>query len=163
MANSSTETKPSADNREAGRDSSREKQGRSGRIPLGRARQKLSVQKIDGYVTRWINDQAGRVQTAISGGYEFVDSNEVGHIGESNIDGNDDVGSRVRKSVGTGENNQPLYAYLMKIKKEFYDEDQMAKSKQINEVENAIRTGKQEDGSNDETTYTPRGVTNKLS
>ena len=51
----------------------------------------------------------------------------------------------------------------MKIKKEFYDEDQMAKSKQINEVENAIRTGKQEDGSNDETTYTPRGVTNKLS
>lgn len=141
--------------RERDQDTSRANEGRSRRIPLGRARQKLSAKQIDGYVTRWINDENGRVQQAQEGGYEFVTQEEAGHIGEDNSDGNTDLGDHVSKTVGSGTNGHPMRAFLMKIRKEYYEEDQAAKQSQIDEVENAIRRGMNVDGSAGEHTYVP--------
>lgn len=123
------------------RANTREKADRSSRTPLGRGRQKLSVPEISGFVLRWINDNGGRLLQAEEGGYAFVTKAEIGHVGESVEDGNTDIGNRVSKVVGKTESGSPMRAYLMKIKKEWYQEDQVEKQTQIDQVERAIREG----------------------
>ena len=55
---------------------------------------------------------------------------------------NSDVGNKVRAIVGTTEQNEPLYAYLMKIKKEWFEEDQMdGKTKIMNSEAEMMRSG----------------------
>jgi hypothetical protein len=41
----------------------------------------------------------------------------------------------VRAIVGTTDQNEPLYAYLMKIKKEWFEEDQQDSAKKIRDSE----------------------------
>jgi hypothetical protein len=58
---------------------------------------------------------------------------------------NRDLGARVSRVVDktTGQK-----AYLMEIKEEFFQEDQEAKRKAIDETDAAIRKGKLQDGEN---------------
>jgi hypothetical protein len=81
--------------------------------------------QIPGYVQRWFNETPGRLERAESGGWEFVERSEVS-LAESNkvVERNSDVGNRIRAIVGTTDQNTPLYAYLMKIKQEWFEEDQ---------------------------------------
>lgn len=132
-----------------------EQSDRRSRTPLGRARQKLTVPELPGCKLRWINDVGGRLLQAEAGGYEYVTKQEVGHVGESVESGNTDVGNRVSKVVGKDENHNPLRAYLMKIKKTWYDEDQAEKQKQIDEVDRAIREGRHE-SQHDDGRYIPK-------
>jgi hypothetical protein len=89
-------------------------------------RTKLSVQKqIPGYHLHIMNDLSGRIEQALENGYDFVSPEEVGGVETNVVSRNGDItGSRVRWTVGATEDGQPLYAYLMKIKQEWYDEDQ---------------------------------------
>ena len=137
------------------RTESRDKPGRRSRTPLGRGRQKLSVPKIDGYVLRWINDDGARLTQAQEADYQFVAQNEVGHVGESVEDGNTDQGNRVSKVVGKTESGHPMRAYLMKIKREFYEEDQAEKQAQVDETDRAIREGSLE-AKPDDKRYIPK-------
>ena len=95
---------------------------------------KLSVTtEIPGYQLRWFNDQDGRVEAAVGRAWwDFVTQGEIA-LQDSNkvLERNSDVGTRVRAIVGTLDNGDPLYAYLLKIKKEWFDEDQQSGAAQI--------------------------------
>ena len=63
---------------------------------------KLTVNKqIPGYHLHIFNDEPGRIQTAIDGGWEFVTPDEVGGVKDSVTSGNTDLGDKVRFLVGT--------------------------------------------------------------
>lgn len=117
------------------------------RTPLGVARRKLSLNaQFDGHKCRWINDSGDRVLQARQGGYEHVTKEELEAkgvaIGDESTVGSD-LGSLVSKVVGTKEDGSPLRAYLMKIRKEWYEEDQDEKQKSVDEVDRALREGAQ--------------------
>jgi hypothetical protein len=101
------------------------------------------ITEIPGYQLRWFNDAPGRVDRAQTGGWEFVTNGEVAQ-GDTNrvVERNSDVGNKIRAIVGTTDMNDPLYAYLMKIKKEWFDEDQQEASAKIRATEaEMVRSG----------------------
>lgn len=105
---------------------------------------KLDVlSEIPGCVIRWFNDVPGRMDRAQTGGWEFVLAGEVAQADSNKVvERNSDVGNKVRAIVGTTEQNEPLYAYLMKIKKEWFEEDQMdGRTKIMNSEADMIRNG----------------------
>jgi hypothetical protein len=121
-----------------------QEKGKRVRVPMGARRSRLQLSdkeakalKDAGYVTRWVNDQDGRVERALSGGYVFVDPSEALSIGQSEItQGNSDLGDKVSKIVSRGE--PIIRAYFMKIKQEYYDEDQATKEKVNARVDEAL-------------------------
>ncbi len=113
------------------------------RVPFSANRKRLSLNKqFDGFVTRWFNDVDDRLQRAEDGGYQFVHRKDIGQVGDKDVsNGNTDVNSRVSRVVGRQPTGQPIRAYLMKIRKDWYDADQ-AKKEEINKrVDDAIRAG----------------------
>lgn len=105
------------------------------RVPFGIPRTKLSVAyEIPGYHLHIINDTPGRIYQAQQGGYEFVQPDEVGM--EDNGDG-----KVIFTAVGKGDDGSAYDAYLMKIRLDWYEEDQ----KQIDSIQDgyddAIRRG----------------------
>lgn len=126
------------------------------RVPFGAHRTKLQVEGIKGYRLRWFNDIDGRIERAMEGGYVFVERDEVPSLGEGALhQDNSDVNSKVSKIVSKG-NKKPVRAYLMKIKDEWYDEDQLAKESVNQRVDDALRQG-QPGGNVVENQYVPKG------
>ena len=104
---------------------------------------KLQVGKqIEGYHLHIFNDTPGRIQAATENGYEFVHPNEVDGVTENVTSRNLDLGDKVRFLVGAGEKGDPMYAYLMKIKEEFWLEDQAQLQERNDKTDAAIRGGK---------------------
>jgi hypothetical protein len=130
--------------------------GKRKRVPFGAHRTKLQVEDtIPGYVLRWFNDVDGRLQRAEEGGYVFVTSDEVPRLGQGALhQGNSDVNSKVSKIVSRGKDE--IRAYLMKIKKEYYDEDQAVKESVNYQVDEAMRAGTPS-GNVVENQYVPKG------
>lgn len=96
--------------------------------------------QIEGYHTHIFNDVPGRVDQALRVGYEFVKPDEVGGTATNVVSRNTDIGDKVRFLVGV-DGDKPQYGYLMKIRQEFYDEDQ-AKLQAKNDLsDDAIRGG----------------------
>lgn len=117
------------------------------RTPLGVARRKLSLgAQFPGYKCRWINDSGDRVLQAQQGGYEHITKEDLEKqgiaVGDESTVGTD-LGTLVSKVVGTKEDGSPLRAYLMKIRKDWHEEDQLEKQKDIDEVDRALREGAQ--------------------
>lgn len=131
---------------------------RTRRTPLGARRMKLTVPeeyKDPGYVYRFINDSGMRIPQAEDGGYEKVYNRDI-PVGEDSMDRGRGVGSAVRVYVGTDRIGEPMYAYLMRIKKEWYEEDQAEKQKAVDLVDAQIKRGKTP-GTNVENSYIPEG------
>jgi hypothetical protein len=118
------------------------KEERRKRVPLGVQRSKMTATNIpNGYVPRWVNDDPpGRIKAAMESGYTMVNAQGV-FIGEDIADGNTDLGSAVSIVVGRDSGGQPVKAYLMCIKQEWYDEDQAKKLEAVKDIENQIKTG----------------------
>jgi len=128
------------------REESRIEEGRKARIPVGVPRAKLAVPEIRGFQLRWFNDLEGRIQQAQDGGYEFVTTDEAPTFGTPDVDNvNRDLGARVSRVV---DKSTGMKAYLMKIKKEYYEEDQAAKQSIIDETDRQIRKGRLHDADN---------------
>lgn len=127
------------------------------RVPLGTRRSKLQVPGIKGYKLRWINDVDGRCESAVEGGYVFVEKSEVPEkIGQGALhQDNTDINSRVSKVVSRG-NKKPVRAFLMKIKNEWYEEDQRAKEEVNQQIDEALRQGKP-GGNVVDNQYVPKG------
>jgi len=121
---------------------------------------KLKVGKdIPGYHLHIMNDTPGRIQEALDGGYEFCTPDEVGGVVERVTSTNTDVSDRVRYLVGTDASGGPMYAYLMKIRQEWYEEDQDDLQERNNKIDAAIRSGQNtKDGTSSEGFYTPKGT-----
>jgi len=119
---------------------------------------KLTVNyTIDGYHLHGFNDENGRIQDALDGGYEFVSPEEVGGVKENVVSRNTDLGDKVRFLVGRQADGGPLYCYIMKIKQEWYEEDQAALQAKNNLIDDAIRKGRNtKDGTSAEGFYAPR-------
>ncbi len=105
--------------------------GRKERVPLGAPTSKLKADIPDGMVGRWVNGAPGRIQQALTGGYEFI---------------NDKVETCDRENgrtqfVGTNADGSPRLDYLMAIPKVWYDEDQKKKGRPLDEFDDAINRG----------------------
>jgi hypothetical protein len=126
------------------------------RVPFGSHRLKLEVtDEIKGYHLRWFNDQDGRIQRAEEGGYEFVKKDEVPRLGQGALhQDNTDLNDKVSKVVSRGE--PVIRAYLMKIKQEWYDEDQAAKQRKVDLTDEAMRKG-HPGGNVVDNQYVPKG------
>ena len=120
----------------------RPKKVKAKRVPFGARRSKLQVsEEFPGFVLRWFNDADGRIEQAQAAGYEFVLRNEVPSLGQGQLhQDNSDLNSKVSKVVSKGK-AVPLRAYLMKIKEEWYEEDQAEKEVVNAEIDEALRQG----------------------
>jgi len=104
------------------------------RTPLSQ-RNRISFRTEDGFHYHLINDKDGRLQKAVEGGYEFVESDR--NLGDPIVGTAKKVGKRVSMPVGNGTTG-----YLMRIKNEWYEEDQKAKTKLVDDSEQAIKSPK---------------------
>lgn len=119
------------------------------RTPIN-GRNILSVtNKEAGYQYRFVNDVGDRVEVFKERGWELIDAADV-RIGERRVDSATALGSKAQASV----DKVGTKAFLMRIKDEWYQEDQADKAKSIAEQElamkqqalsnNDLRTGKLE-------------------
>lgn len=110
------------------------------RNSIGVPRLTLAVRfEIPGYHLCWMNDD-GNVQSALDSGYEFVTRGET-ELESGVTPSNVDTGDRIKQKVGTTQQGDVLYAYLMKIKQEWHEEDMAAIEAQNKQVEDAIASG----------------------
>lgn len=108
---------------------------RPDRIPVGdRSRDILTVRgKNPEKEYRWVNDEDGRVQRFIEGGWNPTTGDGI-VIGERTVDASAAPGSVKEKHVGRGRK-----ALLMEIDKDLYDEDQQAKADRLNQLETSMK------------------------
>jgi hypothetical protein len=111
------------------------------RVPVeGNNRNRLTVDGKDpGYEYRWVNDLDSRIELFKEGGWETV-THKV-QVGDKRVGEPTQEASAVTKAVGKG-----TVAVLMRILKEWYDEDQLAKMDRIREVQAGIEQTPQRPG-----------------
>ena len=114
------------------------------------AKLSADVDKIraQGYHVHIVNDMDNRISELLDRGYEFILSHEVEGITINVVSRNTDIGDKVRFLVGTQKTGDPLYAYLMKIKQEWYDEDMRDIQDRNDKIDESIRRGKTAIGDN---------------
>ena len=107
--------------------------GRPQRTPIG-TRNILTVKGKDpNYEYRIVNDVDDRVTQFQEAGYELVPDETV-KVGDKRVNAPSPVGSAKQLSVGGGTK-----AFVMRIKKEWYNEDQTRKLSQVSEIERATK------------------------
>lgn len=107
--------------------------GRVTRSPVGQ-RNILTVKGKDpNFVYRVVNDVDDRVSQFQEAGYELV-SDEAVQVGDKRVNAASSLGSHKRLSVGQGTK-----AVVMRIKRDWYEEDQAAKLATVADTENATR------------------------
>jgi len=138
------------------------------RIPLSIPRRKLEVPEIPGFRLYWFMDS--RVQAAIQGGYDFVTSDEIptyhGNVaGDNSLAGNADLGSHVKVVAGNSADSGHLI--LMKIREEWFAEDQKVLEEQNAKTlgaifrEEKVLGSEQQSAKDRETTYVKTALLNR--
>lgn len=120
------------------------------RVPLReQLRNLLTVANRDpGYHYRIVNDTEDRVARFKMAGYELAPEN----IGFGDTNKNDSLGTGSRISVGGG-----ITGVLMRIRKEYYEEDQKAEQDDIDDMEREmLRNKNRTDGLEGELTVSTR-------
>lgn len=106
---------------------------RKRRSPTAGARDILTVYDKDpNFVYRWVRNDEGRVQWFKERGYDVV--TEAHKVGQKAVDSGSQLGSAVTKFGGG-----TVTLILMRIPKEWYDEDQAAKEDAIAAVEATMK------------------------
>ena len=105
--------------------------GRVKRTPIT-VRNRLSVKDQDAnYHYRIVNDVDDRIEQFKSNGYEVVENTKVG---DKRVDNASSLGSTSAISVGQGTK-----AVVMRIRKDWFEEDQSAKLAQVKAVEDTMK------------------------
>ncbi len=103
--------------------------GRVKRTPVS-GRNRLTVQGKDpNYHYRIVNDEEGRIARFQEGGYELVPDEAV-KVGDKRANQTSSEGTVKQLSVGGGRK-----AYVMRIRKDWYEEDQKAKQASVDALE----------------------------
>ena len=89
--------------------------------------------KEPGYVYRIVNDTGDRVASFQEQGYEIVTDSSI-TIGDRRVGKASADGSPVQVAVGNG-----IDGYLMRIKEEYYKEDQAYKEQKLSELEQSMK------------------------
>ena len=106
---------------------------RTQRTPLAN-RSVLGIKgKEPGYVYRIVNDTGDRIASFQEQGYEIVTDSSI-TIGDRRVGKASADGSPVQVAVGNG-----IDGYLMRIKEEYYKEDQAYKEQKLSELEQSMR------------------------
>jgi len=106
--------------------------GRPQRVPVNQ-RNILTVKDKDpNFEYRIVNDVDDRIQQFKEAGYELVDS--AVKVGDKRVNDPTSLGSVKEISVGQGQR-----AFLMKIPKEYFAEDQASKLKKASDIEQATK------------------------
>ncbi len=137
------------------------KERRQSRVPLGTPRRKLAWDDQDpNYHYRWINDSERRLLDAQDGGYEFVvKESDDDHAGDQDLSNEESgVGTMINKTV----NSNGRRAYLMRIKKEWFEEDRAEKEAKVDEIERQLKTGTNAEAQKLEKPFFPDGRTEAL-
>lgn len=107
---------------------------RTRRTPINGTRNRLTVRgQEEGFLYRIVNDLDDRVQSLQEIGYEIVTDKNV-TVGDKRIANPTQEGGPIKVSVGQG-----VQAYVMRQKKEFYDEDQRTKANAVDELEGQMK------------------------
>jgi len=109
-----------------------ERADRPRRTPISGKRNILTVRgKEPGFEYRIAKDSPGRIDELMEAGYEIV--THSAEVGDKRVGTPTSEGSPVKVSLGRGETG-----YLMRQKKEWYDEDQAAKEAEIKAREESM-------------------------
>lgn len=107
--------------------------GRVQRVPVG-TRNILTVKGKDpNYVYRFVNDVDDRVQQFLDAGYVFEDDGAV-DVGDKRVNSTSSLGTNKSVSVGQGTK-----AFVMKQKREWFEEDQARKLSHVAEIERSTK------------------------
>lgn len=98
-----------------------------------RGPQAIAGDKDPSYVYRFVNDTGSRIQNFKAAGYEFVTGDDL-IVGDNRVSDATDLGSAKRVISNDGTTS-----YLMRIKKDWYEEDQASKAAAIKEQEAAMK------------------------
>jgi len=105
------------------------------RTPLEK-RNRLSVRnKEDGFFYRIVNDAEDRVERLKEQGYEVCTAEQTGMIGDKRVDNASFVGSAAHFSVGQGTK-----AVVMRIPKDWHDEDNSMKQQEVDRLESTMKS-----------------------
>lgn len=108
------------------------KTDRKQRVPVGGHRNILTVANKDpNFEYRWVLDSPGRLEQFKEGGYEVV--TETPEVGDPTVDRASQLGSAVTMVRGTST------LVLMRIPREWYEEDQKAKQDEIDALEATMK------------------------
>jgi hypothetical protein len=119
------------------------------RVPFGGIRLKLQLSEADNKafkarkkVPHWFNDDPGRLERALGGGYTFVKPEHATSLGQGALhqDGSDPE-SNARVSIVVNRSEPVTRAYLMEISEKFYKQDQAEKEKRNRLVDDALALG----------------------
>lgn len=107
--------------------------GRVKRSPIGQ-RNILTVKGTDpNYTYRIVNDTGDRIKMFEEAGYELVDANDV-TVGDKRVSQASPEGTKAQVSVGNGEK-----AFVMRIRNDWYAEDQQAKQAKVDALEHTMK------------------------
>lgn len=117
---------------------------RETRVPVGGYRDILTLENTDPefhYYWELDSSETGpNIHKRLRAGYDFVRDDEGVIVGQASVFKSESVGSILRVPNGDGR-----YMYLMKILKEWHEEDMERLNQEINETESSLR-GPQFDG-----------------
>lgn len=120
-------------------------------------RQRLAIrEELDpDFTYRWVNDDGTRMHDlTVNDDWEIVENRS----GTMKPDGTG-MGAEVAVPVGRGENGRPLRAVLLRKRKDWYDDDERAKQRRIDDVEAGLKVGAVP-GADGDKTYVPKeGIT----
>ncbi len=104
------------------------------RVPVASNRAPLTYKGLDreNFEPRFVLDRDDRIAMFLEAGYEFVKPTGSA-VGEKTVESSSGLDSRVSKSTGGRK------LYLMQLPKKFYDADQLAKQKVVDEIEQSMR------------------------
>lgn len=106
---------------------------RKSRTPVGQ-RNILTVSGKDpDYVYRIVNDTGDRIAAFEDAGYVIEEAAAV-RVGDKRVNRTSPEGTKAQVSVGNGDK-----AFVMKIHKDFYQEDQEAKLQKVRQLEESIK------------------------
>lgn len=122
---------------------SKKKPVRRNRGAFNGTRGKLQVgHLIQGYHLYFFNDEPGRIQAALDAGWEFVSPEEVGYASTNVTNRNVDLGDRVSVIGSKNDQGQPVAQVLLKIRQDWWQEDQDDIQRRNDRTDAAIRKGK---------------------
>lgn len=104
------------------------------RTPINGYKNIMTVKgKEPGFEYRWVNDTDNRIEDFRENGWEVVSDNKI-KVGDKRVASPTSEGTPVTKAVGGG-----ITAFLMRIKSEWFKEDQDRKQIEIDAIEAAIK------------------------
>lgn len=114
------------------------------RVPMSVPQRHLEIPDMPGYHLHWF--LTSRVGRALRAGYEYVDPEDVDVnnfdiAGDASASGNSDLGSRVSVPAAIGGDSDERL-YLMRIRQEWWEQDQEALADTNEGIAKALRGGK---------------------